>query len=86
MAEITGSRAHHRFSGAQIMKIVNEEKDVWMETEVGKLGTEEMSGIIVRNDIFRFPEFGFRMKIFRNPEFGTGIKLSKSEIRNQEPE
>ncbi|KAF1761032.1 hypothetical protein GCK72_009286 [Caenorhabditis remanei] len=33
MAEITGSRAHHRFSGAQIMKIVNEEKDVWMETE-----------------------------------------------------
>lgn len=34
MAKLTGSRAHHRFSAAQIKKIVDEKQDVWKDTEV----------------------------------------------------
>uniref|UniRef100_A0A8R1ESQ7 Carbohydrate kinase FGGY N-terminal domain-containing protein n=2 Tax=Caenorhabditis japonica TaxID=281687 RepID=A0A8R1ESQ7_CAEJA len=33
MAKLTGSRAHHRFSAAQIKKVVDQKKEIWEETQ-----------------------------------------------------
>ncbi|EGT56750.1 hypothetical protein CAEBREN_28662 [Caenorhabditis brenneri] len=47
MAELTGSRAHHRFSGAQIKKIVDEKKEVWDETERVSLVSSFVASLLI---------------------------------------
>lgn len=47
MAELTGSRAHHRFSGAQIKKIVDERKEEWLETERISLISSFLASLLI---------------------------------------
>ncbi|CAI2348512.1 unnamed protein product [Caenorhabditis sp. 36 PRJEB53466] len=47
MAELTGSRAHHRFSGAQIKKIVDEQNETWKETERVSLVSSFLASLLI---------------------------------------
>ncbi|CAA78053.2 putative sugar kinase R08D7.7 [Caenorhabditis elegans] len=47
MAKLTGSRAHHRFSAAQIKKIVDEKQDVWKDTEKVSLISSFFASLLI---------------------------------------
>ncbi|PAV86340.1 hypothetical protein WR25_14658 [Diploscapter pachys] len=73
MAEITGSRAHLRFSGPQIKKIVDENPNVWRNTQ-GTISSYMSSRYGIPSECIILPFLG------DNPASLAGLNLSNGDI------